>query len=420
MPAEISRVLPAGVPAETLDSFFDAIAAKIGTEHVSRDHRSGSLPGPHGSESYGDPFSARTDRLPSGAVRPSSVEEVQHVVKEANNFKIPLWTVSRGRNLGGYGPGVDGLFFQSNLGIVTKLGIHMTPAPEAYAYCEVSVKEEKDLVPLIGTISDLIRRRIIGNSASISNIFRQALVSENPRVLEKLGPHLGIDKHVAYEVLEKIRAKEGWGFWKAHFALYGSIESVEGQIRTVRRALAPIENVQLVTRGTFGSKGSYLKATAVGPEEVPHAGVPSMAPLTMTEHRGPGSGHLSFSPIIPPSGREVYDWYLTAKERTEAANFDFFADFHVFGRHVLAIELFTFAHSEQDRAYKLFEQLAEDGAKQGYSEYRTHVDFMDKVASHFDFNERALQRFTTAIKDVVDPNGIISPGKSGIWNSGTV
>ena len=100
MPAEISRVLPAGVPAETLDSFFDAIAAKIGTEHVSRDHRSGSLPGPHGSESYGDPFSARTDRLPSGAVRPSSVEEVQHVVKEANNFKIPLWTVSRGRNLG--------------------------------------------------------------------------------------------------------------------------------------------------------------------------------------------------------------------------------------------------------------------------------------------------------------------------------
>ena len=31
---------------------------------------------------------------------------------------------------GGYGPSVDGLFYQSNLGIVTKMGVWLMPRPE--------------------------------------------------------------------------------------------------------------------------------------------------------------------------------------------------------------------------------------------------------------------------------------------------
>jgi hypothetical protein len=66
----------------------------------------------------------------------------------------------------GFGPSFDGLFYQSNLGVVTKLGIQMTPAPEAYATLEVDVPNEEDLPALIGTISDLMRRSIILNSPS--------------------------------------------------------------------------------------------------------------------------------------------------------------------------------------------------------------------------------------------------------------
>jgi 4-cresol dehydrogenase (hydroxylating) len=40
---------------------------------------------------------------------------------------------------------------------------------------------------------------------------------------------------------------------------------------------------------------------------------------------------------------------------------------------------------------------------------------MDLAASQYDFNDHALMRLTGAIKQALDPNGILSPGKQGIW-----
>lgn len=93
-------ILPPNVDKATLDAFWDSIASKIGAANVSRDHSDGAPRGPHGQYSYGDPFPLARDHSPSGAVRPETVEEVRFVVKEANRFKVPLWTVSRGKNPG--------------------------------------------------------------------------------------------------------------------------------------------------------------------------------------------------------------------------------------------------------------------------------------------------------------------------------
>ena len=56
-----------------------------------------------------------------------------------------------------------------------------------------------------------------------------------------------------------------------------------------------------------------------------------------------------------------------------------------------------------------------DARKQGYGEYRTHLDYMDPVAATYDFNNGALLRLNERVKNALDPNGIIAPGKSGIW-----
>lgn len=99
---ENSRVLPAGINEETFNKAFNAVGKFIGEQNVSRTHQHGGLAGPQGEEWYGDHYEMRgpSRNTPSGAFRPKTVEEIQHIVKIANEFRIPLWVFSRGKNLG--------------------------------------------------------------------------------------------------------------------------------------------------------------------------------------------------------------------------------------------------------------------------------------------------------------------------------
>jgi 4-cresol dehydrogenase (hydroxylating) len=68
-------------------------------------------------------------------------------------------------------------------------------------------------------------------------------------------------------------------------------------------------------------------------------------------------------------------------------------------------------------AYAAARMLVEEAGRRGYGEYRAHLDFMDVASDQYSFGEHAYRRFCETIKDAVDPNGILSPGRHGIWPS---
>jgi 4-cresol dehydrogenase (hydroxylating) len=66
-------------------------------------------------------------------------------------------------------------------------------------------------------------------------------------------------------------------------------------------------------------------------------------------------------------------------------------------------------------ARSIFDQLVDRCADNGWGCYRTSPAYQERVVSKYSYNNHALLRFQEKLKDSIDPNGIISPGRYGIW-----
>ena len=62
-----------------------------------------------------------------------------------------------------------------------------------------------------------------------------------------------------------------------------------------------------------------------------------------------------------------------------------------------------------------FERWAPLAAAQGWTEYRAPAIYQDLISDTYSYNDHALRRLRERIKDAVDPNGIISAGRYGVW-----
>jgi 4-cresol dehydrogenase (hydroxylating) len=133
----------------------------------------------------------------------------------------------------------------------------------------------------------------------------------------------------------------------------------------------------------------------------------------------PSEGHLDFSPIIAPRGEE-----LIAISDTCAP---IYAEMGLpppwvvgFVFHLRAMMAFqsipTFRNAADNRRSRaLYERLLAACAERGWNVYRAHAHFQSRAMATYGFGNGALHRLHETLKDAIDPHGILSAGRYGIW-----
>lgn len=309
----------------------------------------------------------------------------------------------------GYGPSADGLFMQSNFGVVTKLGIWLMPTPECYMPGWLTLRRDSDLEPLLEALRPLLLNGTIANQPMIINAVC-AISAFTGREQWYTG-----DGSIPEQIIEHIADQPGLGRWVMRFALYGDERIVERQREIVTAAFERIDGAEL----TFSKyRGDTLPELA-NPHERVQAGIPSMDLDRMTRwYGGEQGGHIGFSCVAPISGRDGATLRDLVRRELERHGLDY-SGVIIAGRrsmiHVALVVFDTKNEAQARTAYAAAKALVAPAAKLGYGEYRAHLDFMDLVADQYDFNDHAQRRFNETIKDALDPNGILSPGKQGIW-----
>ena len=337
----------------------------------------------------------------------------------------------------GVGPFLDGLFTQSNMGIVTRLGIWLMPQAACVNHFLCSVPAHGDIAAVVDALRPL---RLDGTLRSILHIGNDLRVLSGGRVFPRDETAAAPASRLAPEMRTRLCA--GLGAWTVSGALYGSKAQVALARAAVKRALrgtrgkARFVSERSLKWGALAGRllgntgaGRRLRTNVALGESlfemnrgVPNGrflagaywrrrgGLPEGFPAGADPARD-GCGLLWVSPVLPLRGEDMLAVYALAEAQFERHGFDLFATFSMINERSLGGVL-TVAYDRDDpeetaRARACHDAVFAQMLEAGYIPYRAGNHSMTALDPDGD----SYWRTVAALKTALDPQGILAPGR---------
>lgn len=306
-----------------------------------------------------------------------------------------------------YGPYSDGIFSQSNFGIVVRMGMWLMPPTGHQSYL-ITFPHDSDFPQIVDIIRPLAQQRVLGNIPQLRHVIQELATTARPRSSFHSSPGPVPRSVIAHHAATLPLGDVSWVFYGTQYRDESTISSQLSHIRTAFSAIP-------------GSK--FYLPSDLPPEHYLHSrvsvcsGIPVLRELDWLNWV-PNAAHLFFSPIVPTRPSDATIVHSIVVRLHKKYGFDLLPTLCVAGREMHYIVNIVYDSSSVDekrRAARLMREMIAECAAEGYGEYRTHILFADMVAGTYNWGNNALMRFNETIKDALDPNGILAPGRNGIW-----
>jgi 4-cresol dehydrogenase (hydroxylating) flavoprotein subunit len=331
----------------------------------------------------------------------------------------------------GIGPSLDGLFTQSNLGVVTRMGVWLLPQPECMQGFAFSVPENGDLARIVEAIRPLRLSGIVQSTVHIAN---------DLRVLSARSRYPWALTHGATPLPEALRRElregAGLGAWNVLGGLYGTPATVAAGRKALRRALAGLAPIKFFDdrRLRLGDKlvavarrvglGGRLadQLGAVKPAFDLLKGVPSPAHLAGSGWRSRsaaradtvdpldnGWGLFWLSPVLPMTGAAALELLHLVEPIFEQHGFEPLITMTSITPRALCCVM-TVAYDkdsarEAAAAEACYTHLFEVVMQAGLVPYRAGIQSMAGLTADAD----TFWDVVAAVKQTLDPSGVLAP-----------
>lgn len=350
----------------------------------------------------------------------------------------------------GVGPFVDGLFAQSSLGVVTKAGLWLMPKPDVFEMFVIKVSEPGNLAPVINALRDLALQRIVSNCHGFNAFLVLARISDSRMGLsdEK--------KFLSTAEVEKWGEENGLAAWTFIGGVYGTAQQVRANKTAIKKYVSSLGEVVFI--GDTGHK--FLNWLVQGPSmsglrylfyrglrvlyhlidpktsvEILESllsvypilkGEPNESILTAAYFKNRGRqpannldpkrdecGLIFFAPMLPASGNQVRSFVDNIERICNANRFEtgvLLIQENPRTFFVVVLLIYDKKNPEEaQRAQGTYDQLCELLEPHNYQQYRCTTPHMQKVLEY----NPSYQRLVRTIKQALDPNGVIAPGRYG-------